>query len=115
MVEEMYETFYGLRAKPFAVVPDPRFIYWAGAHSMAFSMLEYGIVNHAGFTVITGEIGAGKTTLLRHLLSQVPGGIDIGPHVEAWGELLCTAVGLEPVPDGVTAIPSRRGQRGPGR
>src|SRR5687767_8643949 len=32
-------------------------------------------------------------------------GIDIGPHVEAWGELLCTAVGLEPVPEGVTAIP----------
>lgn len=33
-------------------------------------------------------------------------------HVEAWGELLCTAVGMPPVPDGVTAIPSRRGQRG---
>jgi hypothetical protein len=38
--------------------------------------------------------------------------LDVGPHVEAWGELLCTAVGLEPVPEGVTAIPSRRGQRG---
>ena len=36
---------------------------------------------------------------------------DIGPHVEAWGELMCTAVGLAPVPDGVTALPSRRGQR----
>jgi type II secretory pathway predicted ATPase ExeA len=74
----MYESFYGLNTKPFAVVPDPRFIYWAGAHSMAFAMLEYGIVNHAGFTVITGEIGSGKTTLLRHLLAQVPGDIDIG-------------------------------------
>jgi hypothetical protein len=41
--------------------------------------------------------------------------LDVAPHVEAWGELLCTAVGLEPVPEGVTAIPSRRGQRGPGR
>jgi hypothetical protein len=37
---------------------------------------------------------------------------DLAPHVEAWGELLCTAVGLPPVPDGVTAMPSRRGQRG---
>jgi hypothetical protein len=37
---------------------------------------------------------------------------DIGAHAEAWGELMCTAAGLEPVPDGVTAIPSRRGQRG---
>ena len=33
-------------------------------------------------------------------------------HVEAWGELLCTAAGLEPVPDGVAVMPSRRGQRG---
>ena len=40
------------------------------------------------------------------------GVLDVGPHVEAWGELLCTAVGLPPVPEGVTAIPSRRGQRG---
>jgi hypothetical protein len=39
----------------------------------------------------------------------------LGAHVEAWGELLCTAAGLPPVPDGVTAMPSRRGQRGPGR
>ena len=40
------------------------------------------------------------------------GSLDMAPHVEAWGELLCTAVGLPPVPDGVIAIPSRRGQRG---
>lgn len=37
---------------------------------------------------------------------------DLTPHVEAWGEVMCTAVGLPPVPEGVTAIPSRRGQRG---
>lgn len=39
-------------------------------------------------------------------------GLDVGPHVEAWGELLCTAVGLPPVPEGVAVMPSRRGQRG---
>ncbi len=38
--------------------------------------------------------------------------LDLAPHVEAWAELLCTAAGLPPVPEGVTAIPSRRGQRG---
>ncbi|WP_051548501.1 DUF3000 domain-containing protein [Nocardioides sp. URHA0032] len=41
--------------------------------------------------------------------------LDLAPHVEAWGELLCTAVGLPPVPEGVAVMPSRRGQRGPGR
>lgn len=74
----MYEAYYGVKTKPFAIVPDPRFLYWAGPHSMAFSMLEYGIVNHAGFTVITGEIGAGKTTLIRHLLAKLPGDINVG-------------------------------------
>ena len=41
--------------------------------------------------------------------------LDLAPHVEAWAELLCTAVGLPPVPDGVAVMPSRRGQRGSGR
>ncbi|MGN0063770.1 MAG: DUF3000 domain-containing protein [Nocardioides sp.] len=43
---------------------------------------------------------------------EVGAGPAMAPHVEAWGELLCTAVGLPPVPEGVTAMPSRRGQRG---
>jgi hypothetical protein len=38
----------------------------------------------------------------------------VGDHVEAWGELLCTASGLPPVPEGVAPMPSRRGQRGLG-
>ncbi|MBB3041392.1 DUF3000 family protein [Nocardioides sp. LMS-CY] len=41
--------------------------------------------------------------------------LDLAPHVEAWGELLCTAAGLPPVPHGVAVMPSRRGQRGGGR
>ncbi len=40
------------------------------------------------------------------------GELDLRPHTEAWGELLCTAAGLPPVPEGVTVMPSRRGQRG---
>jgi len=74
----MYEAYYSLKTKPFAIVPDPNFLYWAGPHSMAFTMLEYGIVSHAGFTVITGEVGTGKTTLIRHLLSKLPGEINVG-------------------------------------
>lgn len=39
---------------------------------------------------------------------------DLGAHVEAWGEVMCAAAGLPPVPDGVAALPNRRGQRGRG-
>jgi len=67
----MYEAFYGLREKPFSILPDPDLIYWGRTHSMAFTMLEFGVMNNAGFTVISGEIGSGKTTLVRHLLKKI--------------------------------------------
>lgn len=67
----MYEAFYGLREKPFSILPDPDLIYWGWMHSMAFTLLEYGVMNDASFTVITGEIGSGKTTLVRHLLKKI--------------------------------------------
>jgi general secretion pathway protein A len=38
---------------------------------LAFAMLEFGVMNSAGFTVITGEIGCGKTTLIRYLLRKL--------------------------------------------
>jgi type II secretory pathway predicted ATPase ExeA len=48
-------------------------------HRMAFAMLEFGVLNNAGFTVITGEVGSGKTTLVRHLLKKLdPRAINIG-------------------------------------
>ena len=67
----MYETYYGLREKPFSILPDPDLIFWGRTHRMAFSMLEFGVLNNAQFTVITGEIGSGKTTLVRHLLKKL--------------------------------------------
>jgi general secretion pathway protein A len=67
----MYEAFYRLREKPFSIIPDPDLIYWGRAHRMAFSMLEFGVLNNAQFTVITGDIGSGKTTLVRHLLRKL--------------------------------------------
>ncbi len=67
----MYESFYGLREKPFSILPDPDLIYWGQTHRMAYAMLEFGMMNNAGFTVITGEIGSGKTTLVRHLLQKI--------------------------------------------
>ena len=67
----MYEVFYGLREKPFSILPDPDLIYWCQNHRLAFAMLEFGVMNSAGFTVITGEIGCGKTTLVRYLLRKL--------------------------------------------
>jgi general secretion pathway protein A len=74
----MYESFYQLQEKPFSILPDPNLIYWGKMHSMAFTMLEFGVMNNAGFTVITGEIGSGKTTLVRALLKKVNPNITIG-------------------------------------
>ena len=82
----MYEAFYGLKKKPFSILPDPEFLYWASPHSMAASMLEYGIMNHAGFTVITGEVGSGKTTLIHHLLSRLPGDVTVGLVTNTQGD-----------------------------
>ena len=42
-VHLMYEAYYGLREKPFSILPDPDLIYWGRAHRMAFSMLEFGV------------------------------------------------------------------------
>jgi len=67
----MYEAFYNLREKPFTLLPDPGFLYLSKRHRMALTMLEYGLMNQAGFTVISGDIGAGKTTLIRHLLNNM--------------------------------------------
>lgn len=74
----MYEKFYGLTSRPFTMHPDPYFLYWGRNHSLAYSMLEYGILNEAGFTVITGEIGSGKTTLLRQLLHSMDERVTVG-------------------------------------
>lgn len=74
----MYEAYYGLREKPFSIIPDPDMIYWGQNHRLAFAMLEFGVMNNAGFTVITGDIGSGKTTLLRYLLRNLDSHISVG-------------------------------------
>jgi len=64
----MYERFYRLRERPFALTPDPDYLYPSRVHREALNYLRYGIESHAGFIVITGAIGSGKTTLLQTLL-----------------------------------------------
>src|SRR5919197_4401229 len=64
----MYERFYRLRERPFALTPDPDYLNPSRVHKESLSYLRYGIESHAGFVVITGAIGSGKTTLLQTLL-----------------------------------------------
>jgi len=67
----MYEQFFGFKAKPFALSPDPAFLYRSGQHAAALTMLEYGIESQAIICLLTGEIGSGKTTLVRQLLRSL--------------------------------------------
>jgi general secretion pathway protein A len=66
----MYLEHFKLREKPFGLNPDPAYLFLSSQHSLAYHMLEYGLLSQEGITVISGEVGAGKTTLLRHLLDQ---------------------------------------------
>jgi type II secretory pathway predicted ATPase ExeA len=61
----MYETFFGLRERPFDLTTSPRFLFLTAKHREALSNLQYGIASQKGLTLITGEAGTGKTTLLR--------------------------------------------------
>ncbi len=87
----MYEKFYGLQGKPFSLLPDPEFLYPSKKHRMALTLLEYGLMNQASFSVITGDIGTGKTTLIRQLLNQMERDMVVGlisnTH-PSFGELL---------------------------
>ncbi len=74
----MYEKFYGLKESPFSIQPDPDFLYFGRLHSYAYSMMEYGIKNRAGFIVVSGEIGCGKTTLVRYLLNNLESNLTVG-------------------------------------
>jgi len=73
----MYTAFYGLREKPFALSPDPRFLYLAGSHREALAHLLYGIEQGEGFISVTGEVGTGKTTLCRTLLERLDGDTEV--------------------------------------
>jgi putative secretion ATPase (PEP-CTERM system associated) len=74
----MYERHYQLRERPFALSPDPDYLYPSRVHREALDYLRYGIAIQAGFVVITGEIGSGKTTLLQTLLRGLDSKTTVG-------------------------------------
>ena len=100
----MYLAFFGLNEKPFAITPDPRYLYLSERHAEALAHLLYGINEAGGFVQLTGEVGTGKTTVVRSLLAQTPKNAEIAlilnPRMTAPEFLLtiCEELGIG-VPD----------------
>ncbi len=67
----MYNTYFGLREKPFKLVPNPDYLYLSKHHEIALAHLTYAVGQGDGFVVITGEVGTGKTTLCRNFLERL--------------------------------------------
>jgi general secretion pathway protein A len=73
----MYTAHFGLKEPPFAIAPDPRYLYMSPQHRDALAHLVYGIGQGGGFVQLTGEVGTGKTTVCRCLLQQLPPHVDV--------------------------------------
>ena len=97
----MYTRFFGLNEKPFAITPDPRYLFMSERHGEGLAHLIYGVTESGGFIQLTGEVGTGKTTLVRSLLGQLPDEVDLAlilnPQVTALEFLLsiCEELGVE--------------------
>ena len=106
----MYEKHFHLRERPFALSPDPEYLYPSRVHQEALGYLRYGIEGRAGFVVITGEIGSGKTTMLQSLLGRLDRGTAVARIVNTMlepRELLETILldfGLDPTGLGKPAM-----------
>jgi len=106
----MYERHFGFTTKPFALTPDPAFLYPSRQHAMALTMLEYGLESQAAFSLLTGDIGSGKTTLVRKLLRQLGDQVVVGlisnthgrfKSINGWA---LSALGIAPSDDSDIAI-----------
>ncbi len=71
--EGLYLDFYGFRETPFAITPDPGFLFLSRTHQSVIEKLLYGINNRSGFVLLTGEVGTGKTTICRTILDRLEG------------------------------------------
>src|SRR5258706_6043369 len=97
----MFESHFGLQAKPFGKTPDPSFLYESDQHKEALARLEYA-VEEKELALLTGEIGSGKTTLSRALIVRIgdsrPVILLINPRLTPPQLLrsIATALGIEP-------------------
>lgn len=100
----MYADYFGLDEAPFAITPDPRYLYLGKRHAEALAHLLYGVREGGGFVLLTGEVGTGKTTLTRCLLDELPPEVDVAvllnPRLDVteFLEAICQELRIE-VPD----------------
>lgn len=73
----MYTRYFGLHENPFALPPDPRYLYLGPRYQEALAHLLYGITQGGGFVQLTGEVGTGKTTMIRALLERLPAAVNV--------------------------------------
>ncbi|MCU0759738.1 MAG: AAA family ATPase [Steroidobacteraceae bacterium] len=106
----MYLSFFGLNEKPFAITPDPRYLFLSERHSEALAHLVYGISEAGGFIQLTGEVGTGKTTTIRSLLAQIPKNAEVAlilnPRISPTEFLLtiCEELGIGVPDDSVRSV-----------
>lgn len=67
----MYQSFYGFKEQPFAIAPDPVFLYFSDSHRGAINHLKFGVNEKIGFMVLSGEVGTGKTTICKKLMEEI--------------------------------------------
>src|ERR1044071_7376826 len=77
-LDQVYAEFYGLKELPFALTPDPRFIYFTPSHTEVMANLHYGIESGKGLIAVTGEVGTGKTTVLRWMMQRLERTVLVG-------------------------------------
>ncbi|MEI6719280.1 MAG: AAA family ATPase [Betaproteobacteria bacterium] len=87
----MYQARFGLKGKPFSILPDPECLFLGRSHHAAMVLLEHAAGERPGFVVVTGGVGTGKTTLLRRVMLRQPRNVLAGfianPHPR-FGSLL---------------------------
>src|SRR5215203_2629135 len=71
-IAPMYENFFDVRTNPFALTPDPEYLFLSEEQREAVASLMYAVLAQRGFSVLIGDAGTGKTTLLRALMRSLP-------------------------------------------
>lgn len=69
--ETIWRRHFRLSDEPFALTPDPAFLFLSDSHAEALAGLNLGLLERRGLMVLTGEVGTGKTTIVYSLLSRL--------------------------------------------